>query len=149
MLAPCRRIEHVGRVQVPHAGERVVPHRAHAQDAGGRAAREHAARRATAREAHRDGGNGRDDGAQRSHGLRAQRAEEFAEAVPRGRSLAAGDELTLQGAGGKESVRLNPVFRANNSFSLIAALEAAMKFDVPFYLNRVTTGDDELVIACT
>lgn len=29
------------------------------------------------------------------------------------------------------------------------ALEAAMKFDVPFYLNRVTTGDDELVIACT
>lgn len=38
--------------------------------------------------------------------------------------LAAGDELTLEGAGGKESVRLNPVFRANNSFSLIAALEA-------------------------
>ena len=29
------------------------------------------------------------------------------------------------------------------------ALEAVMKFDVPFFLNRGTTGDDELVITCT
>lgn len=44
--------------------------------------------------------------------------------VVRYSELAAGDELTLDGPAGKETVRLAPFFRANNSFSLIAALEA-------------------------
>ncbi|VVA50116.1 HTH-type transcriptional regulator DmlR [Serratia ficaria] len=60
------------------------------------------------------------------HGAPGALAELTAHAHVRYSGLSDGDTLTLIGPRGTEMVTLRPVFRANNGFSLLAAIEAGL-----------------------